>query len=886
MLDDCVDSAAAPANRGKPLVRPKDVANWKRDDYYSAKRDGDPRLADAVAWLGERFAGKQSAAELLTRLLEWGVDDPFAENASQRVPASDPKLTEAIVAALAANGTPLARETLERLVAGKLETADKQVAAAAALKRLAGRPGREGEEALFCAAVAPRIAGSASQGRNTATEFRATTIELIKSSASEALRVRLARHATEAGTPQALCDELWDCLKEPRTENLAAQIVFYQSNRLDEKATESLEEQFALQNTAVLARLLGFQSRRDSQADSTAAVADPERAVGLLWNGDLTAVVAARLRRIEELTQSGPLLRLAATMPNQPMRVAMLQTLDKHWEEGPRGLETLVASDGALQEPGFLLVVKKLPRKDPPPAGRSAKSARTVAGGDAKRRQDEVSQQWMTFCESLVRATCQRFCAAALTPSAVANRNDATADLPLKLPANVEIDGLLPRRLARGAQRQAGRCGGFAPAGSLSPHRAESPARQAPGVLSRPIGQLQRTRQPERLLARRFWHRQAAGRSAFRRRANHEAEQRYSHRSQRGAAVDSGDSFHRNQKCGPRPARRGLPARNVRNSEKMGAGSEPVHGSPVQKGHPARCLSPCFPQNGGCMSLIEEIDNVQEAGLCCPRCETGNLPQRKFCAKCGATLWEAVSQLRHALCRGRKLLRCVRGVSERRRGRADRTHRGRSPRGSRDGVGLPLRGSHCPLDAHQQERTPAPGRVCGSGTRTRQPAGRRTSAAPDCRRRSVPNAPCSVLPLPTTTAPRDSSRRFRRRCKTTTCGSCAAKIAEQRQELAALSRGTARRRAAESPARTVAAHRTLAGLEARSRLCQERGRASAEAAGRRREEDAGGASLRPGIESLGPDFRLVGRVELPTTLSAGGGIGVAGLGLAQCAGGR
>jgi type IV pilus assembly protein PilM len=44
------------------------------------------------------------------------------------------------------------------------------------------------------------------------------------------------------------------------------------------------------------------------------------------------------------------------------------------------------------------------------------------------------------------------------------------------------------------------------------------------------------------------------------------------------------------------------------------------------------------------MSMIDEketVEDVREAGLFCPQCEASNLPQRKFCAKCGAALWEA-----------------------------------------------------------------------------------------------------------------------------------------------------------------------------------------------------------------------------------------------------
>lgn len=81
--------------------------------------------------------------------------------------------------------------------------------------------------------------------------------------------------------------------------------------------------------------------------------------------------------------------------------------------------------------------MKKLPRKDPPPAGRPARSG---AAGESKRRQDEVAQQWMTFSENLVRAMCRRFRLAALPPSEEGKTVDAdVADLPLKLAPNAGV---------------------------------------------------------------------------------------------------------------------------------------------------------------------------------------------------------------------------------------------------------------------------------------------------------------------------------------------------------------------------------------------------------------------------------------------------------------
>jgi type IV pilus assembly protein PilM len=40
------------------------------------------------------------------------------------------------------------------------------------------------------------------------------------------------------------------------------------------------------------------------------------------------------------------------------------------------------------------------------------------------------------------------------------------------------------------------------------------------------------------------------------------------------------------------------------------------------------------------MSPVEEIERVPDTAIHCPRCETASLPNRKFCAKCGAALWE------------------------------------------------------------------------------------------------------------------------------------------------------------------------------------------------------------------------------------------------------
>jgi hypothetical protein len=68
---------------------PADVSKWKRDEYYQARRDGDPKLKDAVKYLGKSFSLRQTrdakksdqAATLLVRLLSGELPKAIAEAA-------------------------------------------------------------------------------------------------------------------------------------------------------------------------------------------------------------------------------------------------------------------------------------------------------------------------------------------------------------------------------------------------------------------------------------------------------------------------------------------------------------------------------------------------------------------------------------------------------------------------------------------------------------------------------------------------------------------------------------------------------------------------------------------------------------------------------------
>ena len=84
----------------------------------------------------------------------------------------------------------------------------------------------------------------------------------------------------------------------------------------------------------------------------------------------------------EALNDDSRLVALAATIPDSSLRAALLHTLQRHWEEGPEGLDSFVAPDGPAIEPGFLMLLKTLRRKEA--RGRDATYAPSRAKSAAK----------------------------------------------------------------------------------------------------------------------------------------------------------------------------------------------------------------------------------------------------------------------------------------------------------------------------------------------------------------------------------------------------------------------------------------------------------------------------------------------------------------------
>ena len=197
----------------------------------------------------------------------------------------------------------------------------------------------------------------------------------------------------------------------------------------------------------------------------------PYRLARVLWAPNVATPLLKRLEDVESLEKDAPQILWASTVPLDPMRTKVYGTLRRHWETGPKALMASGMLEGVISEPGFLFVMKSLPRKDPPvnwtpsggsgsgtssmpmqpgadPSGRGdsgrLKGAKVGAAAEkmkAKAEKIQLDAEWMTATEHLVRTYCRRLYLAAKA----ARKTGKTADesgregMPVDVPPDAQV---------------------------------------------------------------------------------------------------------------------------------------------------------------------------------------------------------------------------------------------------------------------------------------------------------------------------------------------------------------------------------------------------------------------------------------------------------------
>jgi hypothetical protein len=479
------------------LPLPDDVAQWKREDYFRARLENNPKLVEAVARLGEKTRGSAPAALGLTFLLTpLPPELPPVQMPPRPAPASPPpapgappgapvpprpapvaappprprspadlqKLVETIIAALGDNGSEVARKTLEQILSGVLPTDDDKAAVEAVLKALVAHPGPENDALLVRVIAAPETVRPADrQGPWPAKELRSKAFELMKATAASEPRTMLAEAMADRLSKLNADDPFRQFLLAADPLNCGAQIVSLERNVFPKEINTKLEQQLASYSSLALTRLLKFPSEIQPGAggnrgltapgNASSSTSDPRlQLADLLWSEKFGASVRAKLAEGRPLEKQADLVLLAGTIPQDTMRAAPAKTLRKHWNEGPKALETADLANKMVTDPGLLVLLKMNPRRSEAkpaarPSGSRGRPVRSPPGGGsaatakiAAEKKEQAEKDWMSLSSKLVTAWCARFQAAAQARDKTeAEAGNPSSNVAPKLPSEFEM---------------------------------------------------------------------------------------------------------------------------------------------------------------------------------------------------------------------------------------------------------------------------------------------------------------------------------------------------------------------------------------------------------------------------------------------------------------
>jgi hypothetical protein len=453
------EDAAAPK---LPPPLPDDLAKWKTADYARARQENDPKLYSAITRLGEKDHGSAPAADELIALLKPlpatpPPSGPAVTNAPPRNPGEATHLVEAVIAALGENHSEPARKTLEQIVSGTLVTEDDRAAVEAALKALAAHPVQQNTAVLLQAIIAPeKLRPADRQGPWPAKDLRARAFELFKPIATGATRIALAEGLGDRVVRAAQGDPIRDFLMASDPLNCNAQIVLYQKAAANREVKAKLEQQLAEYGAQALGRLLDVVNEASPGGAAAAGGAGRSDHLAIelakaLWSEKFRSSVESQFGESRPLDKQSSLAVLACTIPQDSTRAALLKLLRKHAIEGPKSLETAGLPDRVLSDPGLLVLVKMLPRRDTKPVNRtSAGAARgkpgrqpaTGAGktNEAAQKKEAAEKDWMSFSSKLVAAWCKHlFAAATAKEKAAIEASSPAPNTTIKLPADFAL---------------------------------------------------------------------------------------------------------------------------------------------------------------------------------------------------------------------------------------------------------------------------------------------------------------------------------------------------------------------------------------------------------------------------------------------------------------
>ena len=129
------------------------------------------------------------------------------------------------------------------------------------------------------------------------------------------------------------------------------------------------------------------------------------------WSAEFLASVSRDVARMTDIGAHRELMLLASNLPHQSVRSELHRALKRQWVEGTTPFESARLTLDSFRDPGFLTVVKAMPREEPKPMPAAGAATATSQPKPSKERQAKFA--WMAATESFVRSLNDRFYAAA-----------------------------------------------------------------------------------------------------------------------------------------------------------------------------------------------------------------------------------------------------------------------------------------------------------------------------------------------------------------------------------------------------------------------------------------------------------------------------------------
>ena len=437
--------------------RPDEVSKWKPEDYETAKRDKDRRLAEAVAFLSERYVGNEKVAETLVKLLvnEVNPDQQEPEEGQPQRPAEPLQVSRTlalqIVDALGKSKTATGEKALRELLLGKLETplvvnqVIPMVLKAAAENSAEYEPY---ENLVFSVLVSANTLVEKSRLPNLKPlQLQSTAISSINATSNEKLRIRLARHLEDPQVPQETAQVIESLLAKDTPENDSSQIILYRNLRTEKRTRSQIETTLAQNNTRALELLLGIPEKlelppppgtlsRPSVHDGKPVDDHRDRYFTFaknFWTDDLLDHFYAQVRKDGPAGAPIPLSFLGS-VPRPRARFMVSELLSFYGYQGSRSWGSANMMGKRTTDPGFIVLAKGVYQSSSLRRGTIVKQDE-----DRPRVEKEKKDEWQMATQQMVATWFQRCYSAARQANPPMKSETAEDEMKIHIHPNANI---------------------------------------------------------------------------------------------------------------------------------------------------------------------------------------------------------------------------------------------------------------------------------------------------------------------------------------------------------------------------------------------------------------------------------------------------------------